>query len=412
MTRPKDLTLESPPVDGDSVPVDSAGGGTRRSLVSELRDATKLRGVAVSATAPRQGQSPAYDVASSAYLLEAAKSNEHTIAGFEDFEEFSRWSIWVQAGGKVESLTNGAPYGILAGSGLLGLSVTAAVNSTAQIAAYPVGLALDPTTPTTYEARFLPSSSGAYDDTQFEWLIGFMNASATIGGATTEAIGLYATWTAGVRAYKLMFMAGGVETHSVAVTLPVLGGGKSFRIRISATSTGATLEAAIDFGAYSVIGTLSGVHVPAGAVYQPMALAQRGSGSGSRTLAIDYIAWSAARTAAVAGAGSPLFVPVYKQKEVLDRLATSGGSINAFTDDVVRVDTTSGNLTFSLPDPALKRMFVIVKVNPGVNTISLSRYGGEKIMNVAATYLLPGSAGTTYPSWTMYSDGIDWWRVQ
>ena len=411
MTRPKDLTLESPPVDGDSVPVDSAGGGTRRSLVAELRDATKLRGVAVSATAPGHGEALVYDSIAAAYAPEGAPPSAMAVSGFDDFDTLNGWVIYRNAGGTVEATPSVAPYGLLPGSGVVFLGVSAAANSAAQITKAGAGMALDATVPIVLECYVLPAAGGLANDTEFDWVAGFTSVVAP-GASPVEAIMLFATWSAGVRSYRLAFMSGGSESDSVAVTLPALGAGLGRRFRISATTVGATLEHAIDDGAYSVIGTLTGVHVPTPSVYQPSLMAQRGAGAGNRVLCVDFCAWRGRRLAINSGLDGIGTTPVYQQREVLDRRVTANATLDNYTDEVLRVDTASGNLTITLPDPVSKRKFVIVKVNAGANTISLARFGTEKIMNVAATYALPNSNALTYPSWTVYSDGTDWWRVQ
>jgi hypothetical protein len=94
-----------------------------------------------------------------------------------------------------------------------------------------------------------------------------------------------------------------------------------------------------------------------------------------------------------------------------DRSVNSDVSISNATDEFIRVDTSGANRTLTLPDPATKGKFVIKKMTTDTNTISLARFAAENIEGTAATYLLPGSAGTGRPAWTVWSDGTDWWVI-
>lgn len=76
------------------------------------------------------------------------------------------------------------------------------------------------------------------------------------------------------------------------------------------------------------------------------------------------------------------------------------------TDSLVHV-TTNVARSVQLPDPALGLIFVLRDPTgtAATNTITLLRFGSEKINRVAASKVLATNDG----SWVVYSDGTDYW---
>ena len=82
------------------------------------------------------------------------------------------------------------------------------------------------------------------------------------------------------------------------------------------------------------------------------------------------------------------------------------------TDRIVRVDTSGGNRTLTLPSPSglgAGVSILIKKTSTSANTITLARNGSEQIEGTAASYLLPGSDSAGRPAWLVWSDGTNWW---
>lgn len=95
-------------------------------------------------------------------------------------------------------------------------------------------------------------------------------------------------------------------------------------------------------------------------------------------------------------------------------LASSGPATLTISDRVINANAAASNFLIGLPNPALIQPglgLLIKKTDTGTNTISLTRFASEEIEGVAATFLLPGSAGTGRPAWMVYSDGTNWWVV-
>lgn len=281
--RAKDLPLQSPPVGADSIEVDSAAGGTRRVLVSELM---------------------------------AGDSSLTAVSGRDDFDDpqLTGWTLQTQAGGQVQQFPSTAALGLLPGSGVAILDVAAGATDAAMMEARGVGLALDATVPIVAEWRLLPTTQGVgavYSDNQCAWSVGLCTPWA-IGGAPGTLIALSALWSGGVRSYRATIWAAGAETSGVVVTLPTPT--TSLRLRISALTTDVVLEAAVDDGAFAVVVT-TGLGAPAGAIYSPFCRVENSGGStGLRALCVDYVAHDAKRAALVAGAavsaGGPVLRPV------------------------------------------------------------------------------------------------------
>lgn len=92
-----------------------------------------------------------------------------------------------------------------------------------------------------------------------------------------------------------------------------------------------------------------------------------------------------------------------------DRSTNVDITISGETDEIIRVDSSGGNRQLTLPDPALRWAGLIKKTSTGTNTTTLVRHGSEQIEGASANYTLPGSSNTDRPSWTVWSDGTNYW---
>lgn len=100
-------------------------------------------------------------------------------------------------------------------------------------------------------------------------------------------------------------------------------------------------------------------------------------------------------------------------------LITEVASSGALPDtDIIEIDTTSGDITLTLPDPPVAdagaRIYTIKKFNTGTNKITLDPAAGVSVEGGGAgvNFDLPGSDGTDRPSWSIYYNAnADAWRV-
>lgn len=189
---------------------------------------------------------------------------------------------------------------------------------------------------------------------------------------------------------------------------------------VAAITNGPKVVTVIDANSFSFTclnaggasGTLTYSNRPGLAVYSPIAWIENTGGSaGDRVLAVDYMAHSSERIALAAGALASYDNEVWGRSLRTRATASTTPSLSNEDDDMLEVDTTAGNVTIQLPDPAGRRLFRVKKTNAGVNTITLGRFNAENIENVAADYLLPNSAVLTFPSWAFYSNGTVWWKL-
>jgi hypothetical protein len=89
-----------------------------------------------------------------------------------------------------------------------------------------------------------------------------------------------------------------------------------------------------------------------------------------------------------------------------DRRVTATEAVQP-SDDILLVDTTSGNVTLTLPLAATVRgQWYEVKKLVAANTVTLDPAGGETIEGAAT---LAWTA--QYQAYTVYSDGTEWWIV-
>lgn len=84
-------------------------------------------------------------------------------------------------------------------------------------------------------------------------------------------------------------------------------------------------------------------------------------------------------------------------------------------DEICRVNTGSGAIVLTLPDPSSPRDFLIKKINTGTNSITLRPHlttgSGPTIEggSAGADLLLDGSGDAARGAWYVFSDGANWW---
>lgn len=425
--------------------------------------------------------------------LLASVPSPSIIGAIDDFEDerLPGWRVRRHGpGAQIQHLPNPAAYAILPGSGLVFLNVGTDAQDNVTIIKPGVGLVLDSLgTPLVLEWRLCPAASGVYTDNQFAWIVGGVSTPFPEDSTPASLIAFHAQWAGAARNWRFSLWSGGVEISGANVSLPALTGAQSsYRIRITATPDYATLEYAIDEGAFTVLRTLSGTYggvawtratttatvtrvghgltnndtvnvsdssdvaaitnspkvvtvvdpdtftftcldagaasgtltyanIPGLAVYSPIAWAENSGGStGNRTLAIDYVAHHADRYALDAGSPATYDTDILALDALRIRATTAGvdDALSNEDDFLLEVNPTGASgadLLIQLPDPASRRSFRIRKSGTGVETITLVRYGSEKIQNVAASFLLPGSAAIDFPTWHFYANGTDWWML-
>jgi hypothetical protein len=298
--------------DADRLPLDRDGQQTRSLRVDDFTDR-------VAASVPASLPVPSSTRA----------------AGFDDFtnDVETAWRITVEGTGVASLLSNGAFTGF-PGSGIFAL-ITGTGASSARVLREKTGLVLDATTPIVLEGRIKPATlAGAFSETEFEFVWGLSNG---LDGGSSNRVAFVATWDDGTstRAYALATVKLGVVTTQ-PVTPPALGGGTGWRVRLTVSTTGSTLEMAVDDGAYAVVATET--TDPELDTYHPAAECEPGDGSGDRILLIDWISWSALRAADEPGASGPTGFDVFNPGDVQ-------GPGGAVTDNAVaRWDGTTGRL--------------------------------------------------------------------
>lgn len=320
------------------------------------------------------------------------------------------WRVIRHANAFIEQYPSIAALGLLPGSGVLWLGVGTGANDEAQVTQDGNGHILNAVVPIINEWRFLPldMNLAIFADDEFDYLIGLRKVG--IADVAPDAlIMLYASFAGATRVHRFSMWAGGAETHGVDVTMPALGGGMAYRIRIQALTTSATLEAAVDDGAYAVIGTLA--FAPAAEVYVPFAITMRGAdGAGDRALMLDYTRTTSAREAVDAGTLDSLPNRSCDPLETRVRGVAANDTLSNEADEVLEMNTGGTDKTIQLPDPAGRRTFRVVKVNAGAGKITLLRYGGAgNIQGVAANWDLTGSSASALGKWQFYSNGTDWY---
>lgn len=89
-----------------------------------------------------------------------------------------------------------------------------------------------------------------------------------------------------------------------------------------------------------------------------------------------------------------------------DRLVAASETIQP-SDDVVLVDTTGGSVTLTLPRAATVRgQWFVFKKLIAANTLTLDGADAETIDGAATL-----AWTTQYQSYTIYSDGTEWWTI-
>lgn len=80
-------------------------------------------------------------------------------------------------------------------------------------------------------------------------------------------------------------------------------------------------------------------------------------------------------------------------------------------EDLVFVNTGSNLVALTLPNPAsvAGRSVTVKKTNTGANGITAAAYASENIEGAAGPYTLPNSATAARGTWTLASDGTNWW---
>lgn len=272
------------------------------------------------------------------------------------------------------------------------------------------GLSLDATTPMVQEWRFNVVASGVASDDECQWFIGF-----SIDPDLTKAIVVGAFWddATSTRTWAIVLSNGGLTTQ--AVTLPALGGGTGYRIRLSVTPTGATLQAGVDNGALTTLGTLVAA-IPDG-VYGPFAMIEKDNGGGNRALLIDYVNWTGTRYASDPGAATGNEVTeIDLGGVVVDEVAFRTTNVDATitdADEVLLVNTGAGNRIVAGDVAATAaQTWVVKKITTDTNTVQFNPPPTHSIEGGAAgvSALFPGSAATDRPSWRLMFDGnTTWW---
>jgi len=74
--------------------------------------------------------------------------------------------------------------------------------------------------------------------------------------------------------------------------------------------------------------------------------------------------------------------------------------------DVVLADATGGSIIVTLPEPLLGIVVIVKRLNSGANSVIIIPNGTEKIDNGTSLTIT-----TQYNSYTMTSDGTDWWVI-
>ena len=76
-----------------------------------------------------------------------------------------------------------------------------------------------------------------------------------------------------------------------------------------------------------------------------------------------------------------------------------------------RVTTTLGDVTATLPDPAVfrGRGVFFQKISIDANALKFAPYAAEPIRNVAGTQIAVGSTFANYPQYYVMSTGTEWW---
>jgi hypothetical protein len=93
------------------------------------------------------------------------------------------------------------------------------------------------------------------------------------------------------------------------------------------------------------------------------------------------------------------------------RTITANGPI-LDTDQILFVSATTANLVLTATNPNFQAEPILIKkITDNAYTIQIARFGSERIEGAAATYTLTGSESTTYPAWTLMSDGTNWWMA-
>lgn len=79
-------------------------------------------------------------------------------------------------------------------------------------------------------------------------------------------------------------------------------------------------------------------------------------------------------------------------------------------EDLVFADTSSNAVAYTAPDPSVKaRAVTIVKTNADATGITVAAYDAETFNGAAGPYTLPDSDAAAQGSWTLTSDGTNWW---
>lgn len=113
---------------------------------------------------------------------------------------------------------------------------------------------------------------------------------------------------------------------------------------------------------------------------------------------------------------SDLVVSVSEIRKRVERVERNSGkstftvpvtvNYTASQNDLVLADATGGTITVTLPTPSLGMTVVVKRLNAGANTVIIVPSAGGLIDNGATLTI-----SIQYNSYTMVSDGTNWWII-
>lgn len=224
------------------------------------------------------------------------------IVGSDDFVDNPAvsWAFDAENGGAHVQGDNAAKYGI-PGQGFLGATVSGDASSRALATRALTGLVRDTDKPIVVEWQGVSVlNAGVVTDDECAWIVGAVD---TLGPAAGNGVFVFAALDPG-RVFKLAILTAGVASLT-DITLPALGAGDSYRLRLTISPGSVVLEAATNFDTLAEIETVTAA-TPA-VVYHPALQLERSDGAGNRVLLAGRVTWDGYRdvSAAAAGAAEP-----------------------------------------------------------------------------------------------------------